>query len=34
MDDPFWYAKDNLLGIKNTKNGRTTYVDYWIDANG
>lgn len=34
MDDPFWYAKDNLLGIKREANGRVTYIDQWEDANG
>jgi hypothetical protein len=33
MDDPFWYAKDNILGIKRETNGRVTYIDRWIDAN-
>ena len=38
MDEPHWYAKDNVLGtklIEQTGNGqRTRYVDWWIDANG
>lgn len=32
MDQPFWYAKDNLLGIRDEDNHR--YIDQWIDANG
>lgn len=30
MDEPHWYAKDNLLGMKENNH----YVDTWIDANG
>ena len=32
MDEPFWYAKQNVLGIPNTNNGY--YDDAWKDANG
>ena len=40
MDDPHWYALDNVLGIKkpsvDDETGQThmRYVDWWIDANG
>ena len=38
MDEPHWYAKDNILGtkiIEQVSGGqRTRYVDWWIDANG
>lgn len=34
MDQPHWYAKVNVLGIKRAKNGREYYEDYYIDANG
>ena len=30
MDEPYWYAKDNILGIKDG----TRYLDKWIDVNG
>lgn len=30
MDSPHWYAKDNILGIKDGDR----YIDYWLDANG
>ena len=29
MDEPYWYAKQNVLGIKDG----TRYLDKWIDAN-
>ena len=32
MDEPHWYALDNILGIK--KDGSNVYVDEWIDADG
>ena len=32
MDDPFWYSKSNILGIKDPNNDY--YVNDWIDANG
>ena len=32
MDEPFWYAKQNILGIQNVTEGY--YEDSWIDANG
>lgn len=32
MDEPFWYAKQNILGIQNTSKGY--YADEWKDANG
>ena len=31
MDEPFWYAKQNILGIQNTNEGY--YDESWIDAN-
>ena len=38
MDEPHWYAKDNILGKKITEEVatgiRTRYIDWWIDANG
>ena len=40
MDDPHWYALDNILGkkiteyIEDTHSYRTRYVDWWLDANG
>ena len=37
MDEPHWYAKDNVLGTKITEmtagGTRTRYVDWWMDAN-
>ena len=30
MDEPFWYSKDNILGIKDGNR----YLNDWIDANG
>lgn len=30
MDEPHWYSKENLLGIKDG----TRYIDFWYDANG
>ena len=32
MDEPFWYAKQNILGIQDTIEGY--YTEKWIDANG
>lgn len=32
MDEPFWYAKQNILGHQNTTQGY--YEEQWIDANG
>ena len=32
MDEPFWYAKQNILGIPNTNSGY--YDESWTDANG
>lgn len=32
MDEPFWYAKENVLGIQNTTQGY--YEERWVDANG
>lgn len=32
MDEPFWYAKDNILGIRDDALNR--YTDEWFDANG
>lgn len=32
MDEPFWYAKQNILGHQNTLDGY--YEESWIDANG
>lgn len=32
MDDPFWYAKDNLLGLRDDEHHR--YTDQWVDARG
>ena len=32
MDDPHWYAKQNILGEKDEANNR--YVDYYTDVNG
>lgn len=32
MDSPFWYSKQNLLGIQNTLGGY--YEEQWVDANG
>jgi len=32
MDEPHWYALDNILGIKDAAQNR--YVNEWIDANG
>ena len=35
MDQPFWYAKVNLLGKFNKNNsGQDMYYDQWTDANG
>ena len=39
MDEPHWYALDNVLGKKIEEEGSnnqtiTRYVDWWIDANG
>ena len=36
MDDPFWYAKRNVLGVLDEIQGdhTLTLVDKWIDANG
>ncbi len=31
MDEPFWYAKQNILGIQNTNEGY--YDQSWVDAN-
>lgn len=32
LDEPFWYAKKNILGEQNTLNGY--YTNEWINANG
>lgn len=32
MDEPFWYAKNNVLGIQDKSQGY--YSDKWKDANG
>lgn len=32
MDEPFWYAKQNLLGLQDVVQGN--YKERWIDANG
>lgn len=32
MDEPFWYAKQNILGIQDTTQGY--YTEQWVDANG
>lgn len=32
MDEPFWYAKQNILGTQNVVEGY--YDSYWTDANG
>ena len=32
MDQPHWYAKDNILGIKD--NERNVYTNEWYDADG
>ena len=32
LDEPFWYAKKNILGTQNTLEGY--YDENWIDANG
>lgn len=32
MDEPFWYAKKNILGTQNVTEGY--YEDSWVDANG
>ena len=32
MDEPFWYAKQNLLGLQDVAKGY--YSESWIDANG
>lgn len=32
MDEPFWYAKQNILGKQNSTQGY--YEESWIDANG
>lgn len=32
MDEPFWYAKQNLLGIQDVAQGY--YSESWTDANG
>ena len=32
LDEPFWYAKQNILGSQNTLEG--FYDESWIDANG
>ncbi len=32
MDEPFWYAKQNILGIQDTVEGY--YTEEWVDANG
>jgi len=32
MDSPHWYAKDNILGIKD--NERNVYTNEWYDADG
>ena len=32
MDEPHWYAKDNILGIKDDQHN--VYVNDWEDANG
>ena len=32
MDEPHWYAKDNILGIKDEQN--QVYTNEWVDANG
>lgn len=32
MDEPFWYAKQNILGHQNTLDGY--YEESWVDANG
>ena len=29
MDEPHWYAIQNILGRKVTSNGTTRYIDYW-----
>lgn len=40
MDEPHWYAIDNILGKKveqedpDTHQIRTRYIDWWLDANG
>ena len=34
MDEPHWYAKDNILGILTEKDGRMYYEDKFVDANG
>lgn len=38
MDEPHWYAKDNILGTKVTETvdniTRTYYTNQWTDANG
>ena len=39
MDEPHWYAKDNILGILADKevdanNTEKRYIDYWVDFNG
>ena len=31
-DDPFWYAKQNILGVPDTISGY--YSEYWQDVNG
>jgi len=34
MDDPFWYAKNNLLGVRHEGLGISYFADEFIDANG
>ena len=40
MDEPHWYAIDNILGKQveqedpDTHQIRTRYIDWWLDANG
>lgn len=35
MDDPFWYAINNVLGIvKRNEDGQIIIADQWVNANG
>jgi len=34
MDEPFWYAKENVLGqLARDKLGHSILVDKWVNSN-